>query len=62
MAIHLFFKPYKKLWQNILEAIILLDYSLVMLIRATPSFLEANAPYSGIGVQLYATSVCITHS
>ncbi len=51
LAIHLFLKPYKKLWQNILEAVILLNYALLMMIRGTPSFLDTYAIYSGIQVQ-----------
>ena len=51
LAIHLFLKPYKKLWLNVLEAVILLNYALLMMIRATPSFLDTHAIYSGIQVQ-----------
>ena len=50
LAIHLFFKPYTKTWQNILEAVILLNYSLLMMIRSTPSFLDTHARYAGIQV------------
>ena len=52
LAIHLFFKPYQKLWQNLLEAVVLIVYSLLLMIRATPTFLDTLAPYSGTEVDI----------
>ena len=33
---HLFLLPYKKLWQNVIETVLLINYTLLFLLRATP--------------------------
>ena len=49
-TVHLFLLPYKKLWQNILETAILVNYIILLLLRSTQTFLDNLASYSGTSV------------
>ncbi len=49
-TVHLFLLPYEKWWHNLLEAAILANYSLLLLLRSTQTFLDNLATYSGTAV------------
>ena len=50
LAAHLFFLPYLKWWQNLLEALVLMNYTLLLLLRSTQTILDDLASYSGTTV------------
>ena len=47
LALHLFFLPYTRWWQNLLEALLLADYILLLLLRSTQTILDDLSTYSG---------------
>ena len=47
---HVFFLPYKKWWQNLIEAGVLLNFIFLLLLRSTQTFLDNLASYSGTSV------------
>ena len=49
-ALHLFIQPYHKWWQNLIEAAVLMDYILLLLLRSTQTFLDNLSSYSGTSV------------
>ena len=48
LALHLYIWPYLKWWQNLLETLILANYSLLHLLRSTQTILDDLTSYSGI--------------
>lgn len=50
LALHLYVWPYLKLWQNILEALILANYCLLHLLRSTQTVLDDLSSYSTTAV------------
>ena len=50
LALHLYVWPYLKLWQNILEALILANYCLLHLLRSTQTVLDDLSSYSSTAV------------
>lgn len=61
-GVHVFFNPYQKLFQNIMETLVLLNYVIFLLVRSNETILDAvnSGSYSG---NLVMTSVMhLTHS
>jgi hypothetical protein len=50
LALHLYTWPYLRWWQNLLEALILSNYTLLLLLRSTQTILDDLASYSGTAV------------
>ncbi len=52
-AMHAFFKPYKKLFQNVIELLVLFNYTLLLLSRSTQTFLDSatSLGYTGTAVR-----------
>ena len=47
LALHIFVRPYEKLRHNIIEAVILINYILLFLLRGTQTFLDNLSTYTG---------------
>lgn len=47
LALHIFARPYEKLRHNIMEAVILINYILLFLLRGTQTFLDNLSTYTG---------------
>lgn len=52
-AMHIFFKPYRKNFQNVIEVVVLLDYTILLLLRSTQTFLDntSSLRYTGTAVR-----------
>ena len=63
-AVHVFFNPYKKVFQNVIETFVLFNYIILLLVRSTQTFLDSfmdssnSLDYTGTGVsvQIYLSS------
>lgn len=58
-AMHAFFMPYKKLFQNVIELVVLFNYSLLLLIRSTQTFLDnaSSLGYTGTAVSAITLTI-----
>lgn len=57
-AMHTFFKPYRKLYQNVIEILVLLNYFFLLLLRSTQTFLDnaSSSGYTGTAVPDFSKS------
>lgn len=53
-AMHVFFKPYRKTSQNVIESVVLLNYTILLLVRSTQTFLDGatSLGYTGTAVRV----------
>ena len=47
LALHIFVRPYEKLRHNIIEAVVLVNYIFLFLLRGTQTFLDDLSTYTG---------------
>lgn len=61
-AMHAFFMPYKKLFQNVIELVVLFNYTILLLSRSTQTFLDSatSLGYTGTAVRMLSTHLCTT--
>ena len=61
LALHIFARPYEKLRDNVIEAVILINYILLFLLRGTQTFLDNLSTYTGNQVwSSYGYDACIS--
>ena len=57
LALHIFVRPYEKLRHNIIEAVILINYTVLFLLRGTQTFLDDLSDYTGNQVTILCSRV-----
>ena len=59
LALHIFARPYEKMRNNIIEAVILVNYTLLFLFRGTQTILDNLSTYTGNQVNNVCQCECV---